>query len=163
MAKKLITFFIITVLLASKASAYSLLTKRVKLEEKQLGVGITVGRAVGLSFKKWLDMDRAVNGDIAWSTLKENEINLRIQFLKHNLAEYEVDDVPLHAYAGAGTRFKITDKGEDSRLGIRGIAGTNYVFYPQPIEIFLEASPIFDIIPETTLIFSLNLGVHYYF
>ncbi len=162
MIKKL-SFILVTVFIFSSEPAEAIFTDRVEVENKYIGVGITIGRSIGLSFKKWLDVNVAINGDIAWSTVKQDEINLRIQYLIHNLTEYEIDDIPLSSYAGGGTRLKLTGSGKDNRMGIRGTVGTNYIFYPVPVEVFLEASPIFDLVPETTLSFDLNIGFHYYF
>ena len=138
-------------------------------EPAGFGLGIMLGEPTGISAKKWIASNVAVDGALAWSFSGSGSFHIHSDILFHeddlfNLPRIE-GRMPL--YYGPGVRFKTKDKdndnGDDARLGIRFPVGLTYIFPRTPLDIFLEIVPIFDLIPETDFSLNLAIGVRYFF
>ncbi len=141
----------------SAGSAYS--------QDKSIGLGFMVGEPTGLNGKVWWDDTMAFDGGVAWSFTDETELSLHGDAIWHNwhvLTEaFEITrDIQLPLYYGVGGRLKV---GDDTRLGIRFVIGTAMIFEEAPFDLFLEAAPIMDIVPETALRAHAAVGVRFWF
>lgn len=122
------------------------------------GAGVTLGDPTGLSLKYWLDETKAVDAGVGFS----GDAAFYGDFLWHS---YDLLPQPdrgrLGAYVGAGPRIE-TERRETA-LGIRTLGGLNYWIAEHPIEVFLEAGPVFRLAPDRDVDVDAGLGVRFYF
>ena len=133
--------------------------------EKDTGIGFMVGEPTGLSAKKWLGEDTAIDAGLAWAFSDEPDLHIHADMLWHNWQvlddSFEVDDsgrFPL--YYGVGARFKA---GDDVRLGARFVLGASYIFTYAPFDIFGEIAPILDLAPGTEVRINVAVGCRFRF
>ena len=141
-------------------------------QQEGFGLGVIVGEPTGLSLKKWLNDQDAIDVAAAWSFSENDSFQLHADYLRHN---YDLLQAPtlagqLPVYFGVGARIKFKDanngKGkndDDTLVGIRIPLGITYLFVVTPLDIFAEIVPILDIAPKTDLDINAALGIRYYF
>jgi len=122
------------------------------------GLGIIIGEPTGISFKVWNSRKTAFDAGIAWSFGKNGRLHLHGDYLVHNYNAFSNRQLPL--YAGAGARAKF---GDDTRLGVRGVIGINYLFRELPLDAFVEIVPVFDLVPETSFGLNAGIGMRFFF
>jgi len=134
-------------------------------QENNVALGIMLGEPTGLSAKKWLNEDMAIDGGMAWSFAEEANLHIHSDVLWHNWHvlddAFEVDDsgrLPL--YYGIGGRLKA---GDDTRLGVRFVIGAAFIFEYAPFDVFFEIVPIMDLIPETKASINAAFGGRFWF
>lgn len=129
-------------------------------QEKGLGLGIILGEPTGISLKKWLNKNNAIDGAVAWSFGHDDALHLHADYLFHNrtLLRFDHNTIPL--YYGVGGRLKLED---NSRFGVRFPVGITVFIREAPIDIFLELVPILDLAPSTDFNFNAAIGARYYF
>ena len=136
------------------------------------GVGIIVGEPTGLSFKKWVADDRAVDAGIAWSFSENASLHLHADYLFHRLDLLSSSDakgtVPL--YFGLGARVKLKEENEgkgknsdDPLVGVRIPLGISYVSRDAPLDFFAELVPVLDLVPDTDIGLNVAVGARFYF
>jgi len=144
---------IITIFISS--SAYS--------EQKSTGIGLISGEPTGVSFKFHQSRNTAIAGAIAWSFVDDSSLHVHADWLTHNWTylkdTFEVKSGELPLYYGIGGRVLFDD---DTRLGARFVIGMSYIFEDAPFDLFLEAAPVLDVIPKTTVGFNSAIGVRYW-
>lgn len=123
------------------------------------GIGVILGEPVGVSGKVWTSEDNAFDGAVAWSFVGTGALYLHSDYLWHQFNLIQVEKGTMPIYYGGGARLVI---GDDTKFGIRGVAGLAYLFDTAPVEIFLELGPIFDFIPATGFSMTGGVGVRYY-
>jgi hypothetical protein len=133
-----------------------------------LGIGIIVGEPTGLSIKKWIASDRAVDAAAAWSFSENESFQLHADYLVHNFDILKTGSVGgrLPLYAGIGGRIKFDghDHNDHSTLlGVRIPLGIAYMFAKDPIDIFAEIVPILDVVPSTEFDINAAIGARFYF
>ena len=130
-------------------------------QEKGTGIGITLVEATGISAKYWLDTDVALDGILAYSLLGNSGITI--------CADYVYHLTPLHfrgkkfvPYYGFGGHLSLGE-GTSKGLGVRGVLGTTWILTRYPADIFLEAAPIFVLLPSTKISLDVSLGARWFF
>ena len=141
-------------------------------QEEGLGVGIMVGEPTGLSLKKWVGGNRAIDAGVAWSTSENDSLHLHADYLVHNpdlLATPDKDGRFL-LYCGIGARMKLEEdnngrgrNNDDTLVGIRVPFGISYQFSKAPVDIFAEIVPVLDVVPDTEFDLSAAIGARFYF
>ena len=132
-----------------------------------VGIGIMIGEPTGLSIKYWLDEERAVDGAAAWSFSENDSFQLHGDYLIHNYALLEEDNLPV--YYGVGGRLKFKDSNgrgrneDDAIFGIRVPLGITYLLVDEPIDLFFELVPVLDLSPDVDLDLNVAIGLRYYF
>jgi len=126
------------------------------------GLGVIVGEPTGISAKKWLGHDTALDFAAAWSFQGQNSFTLHADYLLHRFGLIDIEAKRLPVYFGVGGRIKFRDVNDDE-LGARFPIGVNYHFAGVPLDAFLEAVPILQLLPNTELEFNAALGVRYFF
>lgn len=125
-----------------------------------LGVGFIVGDPVGVSVKKWLGNDKAIDGAAGWSFGKDPHLILQSTYL-WNLenALYFNDTHPLDMYFGVGGRLDF-----DSEIEIAGRAplGLSYYFNDRNAEAFAEFAILFNLVPKTDFGAQAGIGLRIY-
>ncbi len=145
----------------------------VALPKDGLGVGIMAGEPTGVSLKKWIDNDSAVDAGIAWSFSENDSFHFHVDYLVHkfDLIEPGEGKGALPFYFGLGGRVKLKDDDEGRRgrneeeamVGIRVPVGLSYLFAKHPVDLFIEVVPVLDVAPDTDLDVNAALGVRFYF
>ncbi|WP_404419202.1 hypothetical protein [Marinospirillum sp.] len=140
----------------------------------QLGIGFIVGEPTGLSVKKWLDSRRALDLGLGWSSSGSDSFHLHGDYLFHQygLLRGVANDLNLSGdlttYLGLGARAKFRDHDrhhddDDTLLGVRVPLGISYQFADAPVDLFVEAVPTMDLIPDSDFGINAALGGRYYF
>jgi hypothetical protein len=129
-------------------------------QEKGFGLGIILGEPTGISAKKWLDDNSALDGAVAWSLVTPSSFHLHADYLYHNFNIFNVKKGKLPLYFGIGFRIRI---GDEDRVGIRIPVGICYIFEQSPLDIFFELGPVLDLTPATRLRLTSSVGIRYFF
>lgn len=136
-----------------------------------LGVGIMLGEPTGLAFKMRTGEEQAVAVGVAWSFTENPSFQFQMDYLLHN---FEIFNSPgqqeqLALYYGLGGRLRLKDnsdkdnKNDEVLVGVRLPVGITYLFKDAPVDIFLEAVPILDVVPDTDFGWGAAFGAHFYF
>lgn len=129
-------------------------------QEKGWGLGVILGEPTGISFKTWLNKDRAIDAAAAWSFGGDDAFHIHGDYLFHNrtLLNFDRNMIPL--YYGIGGRLRFQNQ---SKFGVRFPLGMTFFIREAPIDIFLELVPILNLAPSTELDFNGAIGARYYF
>jgi hypothetical protein len=139
---------------------------------KSFGIGIIVGEPTGLSLKKWLNNDRAVDAGIAWSFSENDSLHLHADYLWHRFDLISSPEAPgrLPVYYGLGARIKLREDNRgrgrndnDALVGIRIPIGISYIFAEAPFDLFAEIVPVLDVAPRSDFDLNAAIGMRYYF
>ncbi|MGQ9800815.1 MAG: hypothetical protein ACUVRL_04020 [Candidatus Saccharicenans sp.] len=130
-------------------------------QEKKFGLGIILGEPTGLIAKYWTSRTTAFDIAGSWSFTGANDsFHLHADYLLHRFNVFKVEKGRLPFYYGIGVRLSLQD---ETRFGIRVPLGLSYMFDRTPIDIFVEFSPVMDVIPATEVNFMGFIGFRYYF
>lgn len=138
------------------------------LGKRGLGLGIILGEPTGLSVKKWVDKETAIDGAAAWAFAGSGSFQIHADYLKH---VYNVIDPAgiggrLPFYFGVGGRVKFHDernRSTDTRVGLRIPLGLTYLPDNAPFDLFFEIVPILDATPSTDVRLNAAIGGRFYF
>ncbi len=152
MSARKITFILFTLILFS--NIYS--------QQNGFGIGVMLGEPTGISGKYWLDKETAVSGGLAYSLFSSNRgFSLHADLIYH-LTDILKTEEEIPFYYGFGFRLRAKERTEGS-FGVRGVAGFVWQRRDYPVDIFIEAVPVFKLLPETNIDFDFALGGRYYF
>lgn len=129
--------------------------------DRDLGLGLILGEPTGVSGKLWLSRTTAMDGAVAWSTTRDDELHLQGDFVWHDFELLDVDRGALPLYYGVGGRVRL-HRGSD-RLGVRFPIGLAYIFEGSRFDVFMEAAPTLDLAPRTDVEIGAGVGVRYFF
>jgi hypothetical protein len=146
--------FVLIISLLILISSYSL------SQDKKMGTGIILGEPSGFSFKYWLTEKTALDAGLAWSFIDENAFQIQADYLVHNFNLIKFSDGKLPFYFGIGGRLKFSN---DVKLGVRVPLGLTWIFNEATFDVFFEAVPILDLLPETDFTISAAIGGRYFF
>jgi len=151
--KKIVPHLIILVIIFVLNSNYA--------QQKGFGLGIIIGEPTGLSAKFWTSSETAINLGLGYSFTSSNSIiDFYGDYVFHNKNMLKAEETFVVFY-GPGASLKIREN--NSRLGVRGVIGILWFPSGINIDLFIEAAPILDIIPETKFDFAGGVGGRYYF
>lgn len=129
-------------------------------EENQLG--FILGAPTGISAKKELGNDRAVDAALAYSLRSEESLVIHTNYLfEKQFALHIQDQATLNLYYGLGGRFAFIDEGKDKdkvAIGPRAPIGFTYDVPTMPVQAFVELSVTLDFIPDTDVDFDAGIG-----
>lgn len=130
--------------------------------QDELGVGIILGEPTGLSAKKWLSTEHAVDAALAWSFSHDARVQVHGDYLYHRVHFFNADEYEgrLPFYFGLGGRAIFGE--DDTTIGARFPFGIGKTLDNAPIELFLEIVPILDLVPDTVFDLDGAVGVRYY-
>ncbi len=144
--------------------------------KKGLGIGIVIGEPTGLSLKKWISNNRAIDGGIAWSFSENDSMHLHADYLIHRFDLFASKEVKgrLPLYYGLGARLKLKEgndeqgrekkkNDDDVLVGVRVPLGISYLLAGTPIDLFAEIVPVLNVFPATDFSFNTSVGARYYF
>jgi len=128
-------------------------------QSKGFGLGAILGEPTGISAKYWVSQSNAFDFGLAYSFSENSNLHLHSNYLFH-INNFNQTKENISFYYGPGVRLKF-DNG--SELGVRFSVGILWIPRETPVDIFIEAAPILDIIPETDFSFNGGVGVRYFF
>jgi opacity protein-like surface antigen len=105
---------------------------------QEVGVGVVLGEPIGGTAKLWLSDALAADAGLGFSA---GNVGFWADALWHDWTLLpQPSNGRLGLYLGAGPQIRA---GDDSRFGIRAIAGASYRPTEHPLELFAEAGPLF--------------------
>lgn len=137
-----------------------------------IGVGAILGEPTGISIKKWISKDQAIDAAAAWSFSDNDSFQLHADYLIHNFGVLNTGTLggKLPLYYGIGARIKFENNDNrsghddnDTLLGVRVPFGISYIFAKAPVDLFAEIVPILDLAPDTDLDINAAIGARFYF
>ena len=149
--KRMIAVMAVVVLASATAHA----------QDKGFGVGVMAGEPTGLTIKSWFDDQSAIDLATGWSFESSTSFYIHGGFLFHDFELLPVERGTLPLYAGIGGRYKYRS-GRSDRLGVRVPVGLAYHFEEVPLEAFVEAGPVVDFTPGTSLRLTGGIGLRWY-
>ncbi len=121
------------------------------------GVGVILGAPTAVTGKLWLDGTKAIDAGLGW----HSEFTVYGDYLWHG---WDVLPQPsqgkLPVYLGLGGQIRTY---HDAEFGIRAVAGLAYWLPRHPVEIFVEAVPVFFLTRDPGVGFDAGIGLRYYF
>jgi hypothetical protein len=126
----------------------------------EFGLGAMVGEPTGITGKAWSNSRTAVDFAFAWSLDPDEEFNFHADYLVHDYTMFNVTRGKLPLYYGIGGRLV---DASDTRLGLRGVIGLDYLFRSSPLDLFFEVAPVLDLTPETEMDMEAAVGMRFYF
>ena len=129
---------------------------------RRFGAGAMVGEPTGASLKYWMTPRAALDGGLGTSFHGKDSFHIHADYLYHLFDLIPVESGRLPVYFGGGLRGKIRDNRDDV-MGFRAVAGLNYLFEDEPVDVFFEAGPVFDVTPDTDVNYTVAVGARYWF
>lgn len=124
-------------------------------------LGVILGEPTGISAKMWFDRNTAVDGAVSWSLNDNDEdLYLHADYLWHNYGLINDPSGLLPLYYGIGGRVVLAN---DTRFGARVPVGISWLLNGAPLDLFIEAAVILDIIPETEFEMNGGIGIRFIF
>jgi hypothetical protein len=132
------------------------------------GVGIIAGNPTGVSVKKWLHNNDAVDAAAAWSFDRGGAFQIHADYLWHRelpaISRNIYGAMPF--YLGLGGRVTFGEAkgkhGRDNYAGLRVPFGMTYLFENAPVDLFIEVAPILDVAPRADFELDAAAGVRFY-
>jgi hypothetical protein len=149
-----------TSIFAAATIVICMITFTASAQERKFGLGIVLGEPTGVSAKLWLGQTSAMDGVVAWSFANNPSFTFHADYLFHFFEVFSVKEGRLPLYVGIGGAISIAPEPD---FGVRIPFGVSYLFDTVPLDVFLEAAPIFLFFPATTFDFSGGIGVRFYF
>ena len=132
----------------------------------QTSVGVMLGEPTGLSGKRWLNNEQAVDVALAWSFIDVDRVEGYAGSLyfhadyQYHFDYFDIDVGRLPLYAGLGAKIYVSS---GFAAGIRIPLGAVYEFEELPLELFVELAPGINILPASTPDTGGGLGIRYRF
>ncbi len=137
------------------------------------GVGLTIGSPTGFNAKLYLNRSNAIDFGFGAALVGERGVTLHADYLWHPFVLTEQATFSMPVYLGIGGRILGHDHQngtpDDTHAGVRFPIGFLFDFKNVPMDAFLEAALIIDVIEDEPegekQLVDLNaaLGVRYYF
>lgn len=132
-----------------------------KARAQQTGVGLMVGNPTGVSVKKWLSEDYAIDGGVGFSLGSSTNMVIHSDYLLHSKGALLFNDVhSLDVYYGLGGRMKFAD---DIQIGLRVPVGVAHTFEGNSVDVFGEVAPVIDFVSRSGIDLNLAFGGRFYF
>jgi hypothetical protein len=135
---------------------------RVEESTPRYELGAIVGEPTGVSVKVWMNGASAIDGAVAWSLANEDFLHLHADLLVHNFKWLHVKNRVVPVFAGVGGVARVA-KQKSAKIGLRLPVGVSYMFYYFPLDIFVEAAPILELVPSTSFNFNGGIGLRFMF
>ncbi|MEZ4700355.1 MAG: hypothetical protein R2834_08500 [Rhodothermales bacterium] len=123
----------------------------------RFALGAQIGKPTGLTFKLYLEQDIALDLMAAWGFDRSLLANFHASY------EYAIPESPLGFFLGPGFLIGRDIRSNDARLllGLSAQFGLNY--FTQRFEVFLQARPSMELLPQSIVRIGGSAGLRYYF
>lgn len=132
-------------------------------EAGKVGAGILLGRPIGPTVEFWLNSNRSLNVGLGFGS----DLTAYLDYEWHSWTVLpQPDSGKLNGYVGLGGRLENEDEpapNDDLDFGIRTMAGMGYFFPENPIELFAEIGPVFEVTDDHGVHVDGGIGVRFYF
>ena len=122
-----------------------------------MGLGVALGAPTAITGKLWLDGTKAVDAGLGW----DDRVTVYGDYLWHGwnvLPQPPKGRMPV--YLGLGAQLRAYN---DAEFGIRTVLGLAYWLPNDPIEVFVEAVPVFFLTRNPGVGMDASIGLRYYF
>jgi hypothetical protein len=140
---------------------------RARADGGPFGLGLIVGSPTGISGKLYFNRQNALDFAVGEAFLNERGLHIHVDYLWHPVILTQDEAFTLPLYVGVGGRLLSHDTHAETNthLGVRGVVGILFDFKRVPLDVFLEAAMVLDIVHASDDILDVNaaLGVRYYF
>ena len=154
--KRASSFLLITLILCTLPLLFMLPAQGQSRPLSVYGIGGQIGDPSGISYKRFFRVGYAVDVLAAW--------DLDRSFLAgiHVVNEQPIPDSAFNIFLGPGLYSGILQEKNKNQLraGLSMLAGLN--FYSRRFEVFLQATPRFDLSPRRSLALGGSVGLRYY-
>jgi len=131
-------------------------------QTRPFGIGLMGGDPTGINVKYYLNSINAVEVGLGVGVFSgDNSFALHVDYLYHNKDIIKASE-SFPIFYGFGIRIRSKEEAEFG-LGVRGVAGIQWVSQTIPIDVFLHVAPVFKLLPSTKFGVDGALGVRYYF
>jgi hypothetical protein len=131
------------------------------------GLGLMIGDPSGVSARKWLSKERALDFGLAYSFNEYVVLMADYKWIFRDWIEDEFDTDHFHPTIGVGMSLSALDQSvteEDSfYLGVRIPLGVEWVIPDTRVGVFIELTPLLQIVSSTEVDIMGTLGARYYF
>jgi len=124
---------------------------------QDLGLGVALGQPMGLTAKYWTTSTTAVDAFMGYHF--NSNFDVHADYLWHSFSSFNVDSGRLPLYAGVGARVNL---GNNSDFGMRVPFGASYLFASDPLELFVEISPVFKLLTDLGVSVDGQVGIRLY-
>lgn len=149
--KTKLSIIVATIILISSAELYA--------QNEGLGVGGQLANSAGITAKYTLSETSAIT---AFTAFNINEFNnsflLQVNLILNNDRNYNPESGVLRPYYGLGVNMQFIEVG-DAIFGLRIPLGLEYHIGNQPVEVYTDIAPTFDVTPNAAFYFSGSLGI----
>ena len=121
-----------------------------------------LGEPTGINAKYWLSQNSAIDGLLGISWQDNDDFTTHVDYLYHLNDLFSIEQESFTVYFGGGPRFKVRDQGDDI-FGIRTVGGVAYMLKDAPVDIFVEAGPVFDLTPDFEVRYTVAIGARFWF
>lgn len=132
----------------------------VRAESGAFGLGLIIGQPTGLTGAYELSENTAIDAALGLAIFDDRDFYVHVEFLYFLPTLVNAGDFDLRAYLGIGG-WLVTHN--DAVFGARAPFGLSLDFNSVPLQIFLEASVLIALAPDTGGDVRGALGFRYYF
>ncbi len=139
-------------------------TLRAGAQNRGFGVGFVAGEQTGISTKIWTTQTNAVQFSLAWRNENEflgSRVSVSGDYLWHSFDAIQSSYL-FPVYYGVGGAL-ISGGAERDIIGVRGIAGIEYLPRKVPLDLFLQVVPMLVLTPGTSLEVGAGVGLRFFF
>jgi hypothetical protein len=154
---------IMSILLLTTITLITSTSLKAQTNAGDFGLGLILGEPTGLSAKYYNGGTTAFDFGLAWSfgsNSNNANFHLHADYLIHRFDLIQVEQGRMPIYFGIGGRLRTS---RDAHVGIRFPIGVSYYFERDPIELFFEVVPVFDLTPRSQVSGNGGLGFRFYF
>lgn len=129
-----------------------------------VGLGGQVGDPSGLTLKVYNDGAPSYDFLAAWSSVSDYFFVNGHALIENPIPADNVEQ-PLEWFIGPGAYIGVFDSGPQDGEAVVGISGTVgiQILLAEHFELYVQATPRFDVVPETNGDLGGGLGIRYYF
>ncbi len=139
-----------------------LCTSSIEASGQRFGLGVIIGEPTGPTFKLWTGKNTAIAGAAEWSSGANDTFYFHVDYLLHNYTiKMKKGKLPL--YYGIGGRAALVEHNGDDIFGARIPLGIEYLPHKTHLGVFLEITPILDLVPDTDTDIEGAVGIRFYF
>ncbi|MDP2307690.1 MAG: hypothetical protein Q8P18_16825 [Pseudomonadota bacterium] len=137
---------------------------------KGFGAGLVVGNPSGVSLAWRPDGWSAVQAGVGWNLFR-GRLDTSVDYLRTIAVAHPDAPFQVPVYVGLGAKVgmgmlgdgRFAFGGEDPEVALRAPLGASMYFDRAPIELFVQAVPYVQVIPDTRPGIDAGFGVRYYF
>lgn len=125
-------------------------------------LGVSLGEPSGISVKLQSQKNTGYDITCGFDTL-QNYFLLSCDLLKYDYTKIVSKELTGKLPVCYGVGINVGQFRHDTYIGIRIVAGLEYIFADIPLNIFVKIAPVVNIFPATTVHLAPSIGIRYIF